>query len=225
MPVLTPPIVAVNLKAYPPAVGAQAVPLARALEEAAASAEATVAVAPQLADLAPVAEAVDLPVLAQHVDPMEPGRGTGGALAEAVADAGAVGTLLNHSERAVGFNDLAATVTRCSDVGLETVVCVDTPASARAAAGLEPTYVAVEPPELIGGDVSVTSADPGIVTRTVATVQDVAPGVGVLTGAGVKTGEDVAKALELGTEGVLLASGVAKAADPGKALRELLTGV
>jgi triosephosphate isomerase len=41
-----------------------------------------------------------------------------------------------------------------------------------------------------------------------------------LCGAGVKTGEDVAMALKLGSEGILVASGVVKAKYPESILRE-----
>lgn len=222
---LEPPVVAVNYKAYPPAVGDRAGKLTEAIAEAAAGAGATVAVAPQTADLPRVAQASDLPVLAQHVDPLEAGRGTGSTLAEAVADAGAEGTLLNHSERPVALGDLAEAVERAREAGLATIVCAASPAAAGAAAALAPDFVAVEPPELIGGDVSVTSADPGVIAATLEAVEAVDPDVGVLCGAGVKTGGDVAEALDLGTDGVLLASGVAKAPDPGEAVRGLLEGV
>ena len=82
---------------------------------------------------------------------------------------------------------------------------------------------AVEPPELIGGDISVTTADPGIVSGTAAAVKAANPNVRVLCGAGVKNGADVAMAIELGTEGVLLASGVTKANDPAAVLRDLVS--
>ena len=94
---------------------------------------------------------------------------------------------------------------------------------AKALAALVPDYVAVEPPELIGGAISVTSADPEIVSGTAAAVREVSEQVGILCGAGVKTGEDVATAIELGTSGVLLASGVTKADDPESALRNLVS--
>ena len=45
--------------------------------------------------------------------------------------------------------------------------------------------------------------------------------VKVLTGAGVKTAEDVKKAIELGTYRVLLASGAVKAEDPKKVMLSL----
>jgi triosephosphate isomerase len=82
--------------------------------------------------------------------------------------------------------------------------------------------IAGEPPELIGGDISVTSADPGIVKDTVSAVEAVDANIPVLCGAGVKTGEDVRAALELGAKGVLLASGVVKASDPEAVLRDLV---
>jgi triosephosphate isomerase len=85
--------------------------------------------------------------------------------------------------------------------------------------------VAVEPPELIGGTVSVTTADPMVVSAAVKAVKDLAPDVRVLCGAGVKTGKDVRRALELGADGVLLASGVAAVAEPEKALLDLLEGL
>jgi len=92
-------------------------------------------------------------------------------------------------------------------------------------AELNPTFIAVEPPELIGGDISVTTADPAIVSDTVAAVKAVNPSVRVLCGAGVKNGKDVAKALELGAEGVLLASGVTKAKDVHAVLADLVASL
>lgn len=85
-----------------------------------------------------------------------------------------------------------------------------------------PYYIAVEPPELIGGDISVTSANPSIVTNTVETVKGVNKEIKVLCGAGVKNGGDVKAAVDLGAEGVLLASGVVKAADPEAVIRDLI---
>jgi triosephosphate isomerase len=164
-------------------------------------------------------------VLAQHVDPIAPGSGTGATVAEAVREAGAVGSLLNHAERRLRLADLAASSERLHAAGLVRVVCADAVPSTRAAAALGPEMVALEPPELIGGDVSVTTADPGLVRDGVEAARAVAPHVRVLCGAGVKTAADLAAARKLGAQGVLLASGVVKAKDPGAALRALLDGV
>lgn len=219
------PVVLVNYKVYAEATGRRAVELTQALARAAQGSPAVVAVAPQAADLHRVAQASPLPVLAQHVDALPPGSGTGATLAEAVKEAGAVGTLLNHAERRLRLADLGASVERAGKAGLARVVCTDTVATTRAAAALHPEFVAIEPPELIGGDVSVTSADPAIVRDAVQAARKVAPDVRVLCGAGVKTGGDLTAALKLGADGVLLASGVVKAKDPEAALRGLLSGL
>ena len=219
------PLILINYKLYTEATGAKAVALTKALEEAARGARAEVAVAVQAADLYRVSQATTLPVWAQHVDPHAPGAGTGWTLAEAVKEAGAVGTLLNHAEHRLQLADLDDTVHRLKHLNLQRVVCTNNVCTTRAAAALRPEYVAIEPPELIGGDVSVTTADPGIVSESVKAAREVDPRVRVLCGAGVKTGEDVAAALKLGAHGVLLASGITKAKDPAAALRDLLSGI
>ena len=59
----------------------------------------------------------------------------------------------------------------------------------------------------------------------VAAADAVDPDVAVYCGAGVSTGDDLTAAAALGAEGVLLASGVAKADEPRAALEELVSGV
>ena len=128
-------------------------------------------------------------------------------------------------ERHDPVDDLFAGVTShrsATDASLETIVCGNTPRQVKAAAALGPSAVAVEPPALIGTGTPVSQADPAVVTESVAAAVAVAPSVDVLCGAGISTGEDVVAARELGADGVLLASGVAKADDPRRALEDLL---
>ncbi len=218
------PLLILNFKAYPEAVGAQALELARIAEEESEASGKAVAVAPFVGDLARVADRVAIPVLAQHCDDRPGGSQTGWTPPEAVQAAGAIGTLLNHAERPLPEAALRATMKRCDALGLETVVCASDAAAAKSTATMGPTFLAVEPPELIGGDISVTTANPRIVQETVTQVAEIDPAVRTLCGAGIKTGADVRKALELGTDGVLLASGVVKAPSPRRALAELLNG-
>ncbi|HET6403857.1 MAG TPA: triose-phosphate isomerase [Candidatus Thermoplasmatota archaeon] len=219
------PVVIVNYKAYPGCVGKRALDVTKALERAAAGKRVTLAVAPQAADLLRVSQASSVLVLAQHVDALAPGNGTGSTLAEAVAEAGARGSLVNHAERRLTLADIDATVSRLRALGLASVVCTNNVAATRAAAALRPDFVAVEPPELIGGKVSVTSADPEIVRSSAVAAKEAHAQVRVLCGAGVKTGDDLAAALKLGADGILLASAVTTVADPGAALAELLRGL
>lgn len=218
------PVLILNFKTYPEILGPQGLGLARLCEAVAAETRRSVALVPSLVDLSLTAQEVRIPVLAQHADDLDAGSQTGWIPPSAAKAAGATGTLLNHAEHPIPLSVLKPLIERCHALDLETVVCANDLEAAERVAALGPGYVAVEPPELIGGDVSVTSARPEVVRDAVAAVRKVDAAVQVLCGAGVKSGKDVRKAVELGAQGVLLASGVVKAADPRKALTDLLRG-
>jgi len=209
--------VLVNLKAYP----CDAMEVATAARDVAEASGVRIAVAPQAAHLERVAE-TGVETWGQHVDANGHGSHTGSTLAEAVADTGATGTLVNHSEKRLKLADVDGAIRAAHRAGLETVACGNNPRQVAAAAALGPDAVAVEPPELIGGDVSVATADPGIVEDAVDAAAAVDESVDVFCGAGISTGEDVAAAADLGATGVLLASGVAKADDPRAVLEDLV---
>ncbi|WP_440008511.1 triose-phosphate isomerase [Halomicrococcus sp. SG-WS-1] len=209
--------VLVNLKAYP----CDPVEIAEAARDVSENSDADVAVAPQAAHLQRVAE-TGVETWGQHVSPVEHGSHTGSTLAEAVADAGATGTLLNHSERRLKLADIDAALDAAERAGLGTTVCANNPDQIASAAALGPDAVAVEPPELIGTGTPVCEADPDVVTDAVDAAAGVDDDVDVFCGAGISTGEDLVAARELGADGVLLASGVAKADDPRAALEALV---
>jgi triosephosphate isomerase len=219
------PAILVNFKVYPEVLGKRGWELAKTCAKVAEDTGASIVIAPPLPDLAHIGRLVHIPVFGQHADTAEAGARTGWTPPEALLEAGAAGTLLNHSERKIPPKNVAAIIPRCEKLGLEVVACADDLKEAEALARLSPDYVAIEPPELIGGDVSVTTANPDIVAGAVERIHRVDRDVGVFCGAGVKDRRDVRKALELGTVGVLLASGVVKAKDPEKALRDLASGL
>ena len=216
------PLILINFKAYREASGRRGLELAKVAEKVSKDTGVTIAVAPQLTDLAFIASQVEIPVFSQHVDAVEPGSHTGHVTLEAVRDAGAVGTMLNHSERRVRADQVDVVVKKARELRLLTVVCSNTPEVTAAMAALGPDMVAIEPPELIGTGIPVSRAKPEVVTSSVDLVKKINPNVKVLCGAGITTGEDVAAALRLGTVGVLLASGVVKAKDWEKAIRGLI---
>ncbi|MBS7641588.1 MAG: triose-phosphate isomerase [Candidatus Bathyarchaeia archaeon] len=215
------PMIAVNFKTYREATGAKAVALAKIAEKVSEETGVCIVVAPQFSDLYRVASEVSIPVFAQHIDPIEPGAYTGHVLAESIKEAGAIGSLINHSERRLQLADIDVCVKRCRSLGLVSLVCTNTPEVSAAAAALNPDIIAYEPPELIGTGIPVSKAKPEAVTDALRLVEAVNPKVTVLCGAGISRGEDVKVALQLGTRGVLLASGVVKAKDPYAVLREM----
>lgn len=209
-----PPVIIVNFKTYLESTGKRAVELAKKAEKVYHETSISVGVAPQLADLSAVAQAVEIPVFAQHIDPIKPGGYTGHVLAEAVKEAGAIGTLINHSERRLKLSDIDEIVKLAREKGLMSVVCANNPSTSVAVSSLNPDLVAIEPPELIGTGIPVSKAQPEIVSGTVQLVREVNKKITILCGAGISHGEDVSAALKLGTQGVLVASGIVKAKDP-----------
>jgi triosephosphate isomerase len=219
------PFVLINFKTYAEATGKEAVELAKIVETVSKETGVCMGVAPQFADIARVSDAVLIAVFAQHIDPIIYGGYTGHVLAESVSENGAMGTLINHSERRLKLADIDAVVTRAKEVGLVSVLCTNNPSVSASAAALKPDMLAIEPPELIGTGISVSKAKPEIVTDTVKLVRNVNKKVTLLCGAGITTGEDVAAALKLGTEGVLVASGVVKAKSPDKVLLDFANAI
>jgi triosephosphate isomerase len=215
------PILLINLKTYEQGTGVKALELANAADSL-RNDDVEIILAVQPSDILMIAKEVSIPVFSQHVDPIVYGSSTGWILPESVKSAGALGTLLNHSERRTDLETIRKSLARCREIGLRTVVCADTPGKAREIASLKPDYIAIEPPELIGGDISVSKAKPEVITESVEKVKPF--GIPVLCGAGVKNGEDVKKAMELGANGILVASGVVKAESPEEAIRDLLGG-
>jgi len=219
---LKPPYIIINFKVYKEVEGIGSLCMASACAEVAEESGMTIIPCPPMVELARVCDAFHIPVMAQHVDAKSPGSVTGWVTPESVLAAGAAGTLLNHSEHSLSPPDIGRSVASCKKIDLLTCVCADSAETAGAVATSGPSMVAVEPPELIGGDISVTNAKPEIVSLAVEAVRKVDANIPVLCGAGVKTGQDVKRALELGAKGVLLASGVVKAKDPKASLRDLV---
>jgi len=221
---ISPPIILLNFKCYLEATGARAVQLAKYAQQVSEKLGVVVAVAPQAADIRLVSQQVKVPVFAQHIDPIAAGSHTGHMLAESVLEAGASGVIINHSERRLRADVIEDTIVRARGLGLTTTVCANTPGIAEAIAALNPDMVAVEPPELIGSGVAVSKAKPEIITDTVSRIRKINKDVMILCGAGITSGNDIREALRLGTQGVILASGVVKARNQLAAIEDLASG-
>lgn len=222
---LSKPAVIINFKVYSEIEGANALRLSQICQRIVDENGANIIVCPPMVELSYVSDSIEIPVFSQNVDPRAPGSGTGYTTPSLVKAAGASGTLINHSEHKQPADDVGKCVAMCDDLRLTTCVCADTIEVAQDLARFSPNYIAVEPPELIGGDVSVTTANPEIVSGTVEAVKSVDASIAVLCGAGVKNGGDVKTAVDLGAEGVLLASGVVKSKDPESVIRDLIRNI
>lgn len=170
-------------------------------------------------DIYRISAETKLDIYAQHVDCVENEKSTGFISASDVKAAGAVGTLLNHSEHALDFSTLKKTVVECKKLKLEVVICAATLGEVKKFTSLKPRAIAFEVPSLIGSGKSVTLHKPAEVLKFV----DLLKGTGILPlcGAGISSASDVKAAFELGCRGVLIASAIAAQKSP----REFLLGL
>ena len=216
-------LIVVNFKTYQEAHGVAAEELAVIMQDLETNARMVAVVS--AFDLSSVVSAApNLEVWTQHLDPINFGSNTGWLHPNTAVCRGAKGTLINHAEHKVSIEHIAMLLDSVPE-DFTVCACAADIEEARALSALEPNYVAVEPPELIGGEISVTTADPEIVSGTAAAIREISESVGILCGAGVKNGDDVFGAINLGTSGVLLASGVTKVDDPRSALNDLISKI
>ncbi|MEB3765938.1 MAG: triose-phosphate isomerase [Desulfurococcales archaeon] len=214
-------ILAINFKAYETAFTDTAVKIAEAASKAVTlynNVRVILAVpSPLVYRLSSIHEDLYL----QHVDPVEYGSRTGYIPARALEHLPVKGTLLNHSEHKVTIRHIDYAIKTIREIGKEILVCADTPQEAAALTHLKPNMIAVEPPELIGTGIPVSRAKPEVITKAVNAVHRIDSDIPVLAGAGISGPEDAVKALELGAEGVLVASVVMKSKTPERSLIEL----
>jgi triosephosphate isomerase (TIM) len=218
---MTKPLVLINFKTYKETYGDKALELAKKIAKVKKT-KYNLAIAPSLLTIKEIAQKTNLTVFSQHTDQIDLGANTGRIPVEELKSMGVKGTILNHSERKIPLKFLKEIVQKCKNKKLITVVCASTISEVKKVSQLHPDYIAYEPKELIGTNISVTEAKPDIVVRAVEIVKYLSPKTKVLCGAGVHSKEDLGHALLLGTAGVLIGHAVSKAKDPKKFLEEML---
>jgi len=219
------PCLVINFKAFKESTGKKAIKIAKEAERIANNLNVCIAVCPNFLDLKEIAKKLSIFTFAQYMDAKEEGAFTGHVTAYQIKEAGAKGVILNHSEKRMELDDIDDAIELAKKYGLIAIVCANNVEIAKAVAVLNPDFIALEPPELIGGNISVSQAEPEVITKLVSEVKKYNSKVKLLVGAGVKTKDDVRKAIELGTDGVILASGVVKAKNVSKAIEDLASGL
>ncbi len=212
------PVLVINLKTYRESLK----PIAPLAKKIAKETGTEIVLCPQHVFLKDVSK--EISAFAQSIDPFEEGAHTGAVLAEHAKLAGALGTLINHSEKRIPMKDIKVCVERCKSVGLLSCVCAASEEEVKEIAKMSPDMILIEPPELVGGDISVSTARPEIVSNSVRIAKQINSRIRVLCGAGVKSKADVKKAIELGADGIGVSSGVVKSADVEKAIRDMAAG-
>lgn len=212
----------INLKTYKEGLCENAIALSKickSLEKKANAKGVEIILCPNLVDIKDVVK-TKVKTYAQHIDTFDYGAHTGSIIPQSIKCAGAVGTLINHSEHRIDIKTIENSISILKSLKLESCVCVENSSEVKKVSKFKPSFIAVEPKELIGGDISISTAKPKLIKDSV----DKANGIPLLVGAGVKNGEDVKVAVKLGAKGILVASGVVKVTNPKEAILDLLSG-
>jgi triosephosphate isomerase len=214
------PIIIINFKTYEEATGNGALKLARICRSVAMKYGKRIIISPQFTDIYRISREASpyTPIFAQHID-AGIGKFTGSVSPLAVKEAGAVGTLLNHSERRHDIEEVGKRIEAAKAHGLMTLCFADSVEESLRIESFGPDMIAYEPPELVGTGISVSTAKPSQITDFLSRVS---PKVRRLVGAGISNAGDVKRALELGADGWGVSSAFTKAKDPERILTELV---
>jgi len=157
----------------------------------------------------------------QSVDGMEMGAKTGYINALKALEAGASGSLINHSEKRLKSGTIKKML-KVWPKELKSVLCLQSLGQTTSwAKNLKPTMIAYEPSYLIGSsDKSVATEKPKVIKKISEFYKDIP----ILAGAGIKDEEDVKVTLKMGGKGILLASGIIKSSNPKEQLLKLISG-
>ncbi len=212
----------INFKNYEEVSADKAIKLAESARQVAEKQKIEIVVAPPQPVLALIAKSVQIPVICQHVDNEKMGPSTGFVVPEMAKSYGAVGSLINHSEHRIDMNSIRTLVERMRKIGMASIVCAQEPGEVVEISSFHPDFIAIEPPELIGSGRAVSKENPAIITKS---IQGAGSRSSVICGAGITDKDDVAKAMELGSKGILVASGIVKANSWERKIAELASGM
>ena len=214
----------INCKNYDEISGEKIIKFVKTAEKVSKKLKVKIAIAPPQHLIGLVANST-IPILAQHVDDSKVGSTTGFIVPELLKKSKVKGSLINHSEHRIPPADVKKLVAKLKELKMISVLCVKDVAEARKYAKLNPDYIAIEPPELIGSGKAVSKERPELITKAVTAVNAADNKAKLLCGAGIVSGEDVAKAKELGSKGILVASGIIKAKDWNKIITEFAKSI
>lgn len=212
----------INFKNYEEVSADGAIRLGETARKVAEKIQVEIILAPPHPVLALIAKEIEIPVICQHVDDEKMGPSTGFTVPEIAKSYGAIGSLINHSEHRMEMNSIASLVKRLRRLGMVSIVCAQEPQEVVEISTFEPDFIAIEPPELIGSGKAVSKENPTVITKS---IEGAGSRSRIICGAGISDKEDVSKAIELGSQGILVASGVIKATSWDKKITELASGM
>lgn len=207
----------INCKNYEEIAGPKIDKFIKTAEKISKKYKVKIAIAPPQHLLSQVSKS-SLVILAQHVDNSKVGSTTGFMIPELVKKSNVNGSIINHSEHRIPSKDIKELVARLKKLKMISVLCVRNVAEVKKYVKLNPDYIAIEPPELIGSGKAVSKERPELIANAAQSVKSAKNKTKLLCGAGIISGEDVAKAIQLGSKGILVASGIVKSKNWNKSI-------
>ena len=214
----------INCKNYEEIAGEKIIKLAKIAEKISKKYKIKIAIAPPH-HLIQLITKFGIIVLAQHLDDKKVGSTTGFMIPEIIKKSKIDGSIINHSEHRITESEIKNLVKRLKKLKLKTIVCVKNVSEAKKYAKINPTFIAIEPPELIGTGRAISTEKPQLITNSINAVQAAKNSTKLLCGAGIVSAEDVSRAVELGSKGILVASGVIKAKNWERILSDFSRGL
>jgi len=209
----------INCKNYEEIAGDNILKFVKTVEKVSKKYGVKIAVAPPQ-HLIGVVSKSKIPIISQHVDVSKIGSTTGFVVPELLKKSGVRGSLINHSEHRISSKDVSLLVTKMRDLKMISIVCVKDVSEAKKYSKLNPDYIAIEPPELIGSGKAVSKEKPDLIIKAASAIKGANNKTKLLCGAGIVSGEDVSAAISLGSKGILVASGIVKAKNWKKIIEE-----
>ena len=209
----------INCKNYEEVSGDKIIKFIKIAEQVSKKYEIKIAIAPPQHLIGLVANS-SITILAQHVDDSKIGSTTGFIIPELLKKSKVKGSLINHSEHRISGKEIEKLVLKLKGLKMTSIVCVKNIAEVKKYLKLNPDFIAIEPPELIGSGKAISTEKPELIAKAANIVNNSKNKTKLLCGAGIVSGDDVKKAIELGSKGILVASGIIKAKDWNKIISE-----
>ena len=209
----------INCKNYEEIAGDKIIKFVKIAEKISKKYKVKIAISPPQHLVGVVANSSIL-IFAQHIDVSKVGSTTGFVIPELLKKSKVSGSLINHSEHRITSKEIEKLVSKLKELKMTSILCVKDIAEVKKYVKLNPDYIAIEPPELIGSGKAVSKEKPELIAKAASIVNNSKNKTKLLCGAGIVSGEDVAKAIELGSKGILVASGIIKAKDWNKVISE-----
>ena len=209
----------INCKNYEEIAGDKIIKFIKIAEQVSKKYKIKIAISPPQHLIGLVANS-SIPILAQHIDDSKIGSTTGFVIPELLKKSKVRGSLINHSEHRISNKEIEKLVLKLKELKMISIVCVKNIAEVKKYVKLNPNFIAIEPPELIGSGKAISKEKPDLIVKAADIVNNSKNKTKLLCGAGIVSGEDVAKAIELGSKGILVASGIIKSKDWNRIISE-----